>query len=385
MLVAGLISGTSADGIDVALVEISGAGFDQKVTTVAFGTTPYPPRVREAVLAISNAATHTAELSQLNFLLGELFAEAIARTVGDAGLGLADLELVGSHGQTIYHQAVAGDCHGRSVASTLQIGEAAVIAERTGVPVVADFRTADVAAAGQGAPLVPYVDYLLYRDAARGRVSLNIGGIANVTAIPAAGGPDEVLAFDTGPGNMIIDALIAHISGGEQKYDDGGRLADFGKVDEALLGELMGHPYFAEAPPKSAGREQFGREYVATLLSRGLDGRDMIATATAFTSRSIADAIQRFVAPRMRVDDLIVSGGGLHNPVILGGLAERLPGVNISPSDDLGVNSDGKEAIAFAILAHESFHRRPANLPSATGARHPCILGKLSWPPPPTE
>jgi anhydro-N-acetylmuramic acid kinase len=246
--------------------------------------------------------------------------------------------------------------------------------------VVADFRTADVAAGGQGAPLVPYVDYLLYRDAERGRVSLNVGGIANITAIPAAGGPHEVLAVDTGPGNMIIDALTAHVTDGEQKYDDGGRLADSGKVNEALLGELMGHPYFAEAPPKSAGREQFGREYVAALLSRGIEGRDLIATATAFTAGSVADAINRFVAPRMRVDDLIVSGGGLHNPVILRGLAERLPNLKISPSDAFGVNSDAKEAIAFAILAHESFHRRPANLPSATGARHPCILGKLCWP-----
>jgi anhydro-N-acetylmuramic acid kinase len=357
------------------VVEISGAGFEQKVTTVAFGTTPYPPQVREAVLAISNAATHTAELSQLNFLLGELFADAIVRTAADAGLGLADLELIGSHGQTIYHQAVAGDCHGRSVASTLQIGEAAVIAERTGVPVVADFRTADVAAGGQGAPLVPYVDYLLYRDAERGRISLNIGGIANITAIPAACGPDQVLAFDTGPGNMIIDALTAHVSGGEQKYDGGGRLAASATVNEALLGELMGHPYFAEGPPKSAGREQFGREYVAALLSRGLEGLDLIATATAFTSSSIADAIGRFVAPRMRVDDLIVSGGGLHNPVILRGLApvyttavrrgarskDRLS-LFMSPTRParVGENEDQPGSRTYGLVRHLHQSRTPA-------------------------
>ena len=380
MLVAGLMSGTSIDGIDVALVEISGKGFEQTVELRAFHSIPYSRRVRQAILGISNAETHTSKISRMNFLLGELFAEAVAEVCKRSSVPLKEIALVGSHGQTIYHQAEASDMFGHMVAGTLQIGEPAVIAERTGAPVVADFRPADVAAGGQGAPLVPYVDYLLYRDSKLGRVALNIGGMANVTAIPPGAGPEAVLAFDTGPGNMVIDALVSQFSRGTESFDRDGRMAASGKINEGLLRQLMESPYLRQTPPKSAGREQFGEEFVLGLLRRGSQPADLVATATAFTARSIADGIERFVKPRMPVDQLIVSGGGLRNPRIMDRLRDSLPHVEVLASDDFGIDSDAKEALAFAVLAYETYHRRPANLPSATGARHPCILGKLVRP-----
>ncbi len=380
MLVAGVMSGTSVDGIDVALVEIEGGGFDHTVKPQAFHSFPYPAEVREAVLAVSNAETHTSQISQLHFLLGQLYGEAVAETCRLAGVSLAQLELVGCHGQTIYHQPTPSRLAGRDVASTLQIGEPALIAERTGAPVVADFRPADVAAGGQGAPLVPYVDYLLYRDEKRGRVALNIGGIANVTAIPAAGAPEDVLAFDTGPGNMIMDALADRFSEGAERYDRDGALAASGTADESLLARLVTADYFQRPPPKTTGREAFGEEFVVALVDEGLEPADLMATASAFTAATIAGAVERFVTPRMRVDDMIASGGGTRNVELMRRLGDLLPGIDLRMSDEFGIESDVKEAIAFAVLAYETFHRRPANVPSATGAWHPCILGKLVWP-----
>lgn len=380
MLVAGLISGTSVDGIDVAIVDIRGAGFEQRVVPLAHHTIDYPPAVRRAVLSVSNADTHTAKISQLNFLLGELFAEAVLEACRRSQVPPQSLDLIGSHGQTIYHQAVATEFCGYSVASTLQLAEPAVIAERSGVPVVADFRPADMAAGGQGAPLVPYVDYLLYRDPKLGRVSLNIGGIANVTAIPPAAAPEQVIAFDTGPGNMLIDALVSQFSRGTMGYDRDGRMAASGIIHDELLGELMDSAYLKQPPPKSAGREQFGVEFVSNLLEHGLASADLVATATAFTADTVADAIKRFVIPRMPVQQLIVSGGGLRNPEIMGRLKKLLAQVEFRESKDFNIDTDAKEAIAFAVLAHETYHGRPANLPSATGARHPVVLGKLVRP-----
>ena len=380
MLVAGLMSGTSVDGIDVALVEISGEGFNHTVEPVAALSVPYPRDVREAILGISNASTHTSRISQMNFLLGKLFGDAVVEACHRSSVSLEKLELIGSHGQTIYHQGSTSALLGHEIASTLQIGEPAVIAERTGVPVVADFRTADMAADGQGAPLVPYVDYLLFRDQRLGRVALNIGGIANLSAIPAAAEPEQVIAFDTGPGNMLIDALIALVSKGTKKFDEDGKLAASGTVNRPLLAELMELPYLRQKPPKSAGREQFGPDFVTDLLKKGLAPPDLVATVTAFTVASIADAIQRFVAPVMKLDQVIVSGGGARNPRIMSGLKDLLPGTEILTSNEFGIDPDAKEAIAFAVLAYESYHRRPANLPSATGARRSCVLGKLVWP-----
>ena len=313
----------------------------------------------------------------MNFLLGELFGDAVVEACRRASIDPGSLELIGSHGQTIFHEATAVKVHERMIASTMQIGEPAIIAARTGVPVVADFRPADMAAGGQGAPLVPYVDYLLYRNADLGRVALNIGGIANITAIPAAGGPEQVIAFDTGPGNMIIDALVSQISRGTQTYDEDGKMAAKGEVSQEMLAELMDDPFLYRRPPKSCGREQYGAEFVTRLLSDGLEAPDVVATATAFTAASIAEAVARFVAPKMRTDELIVSGGGVRNPQILSRLETLLPDTKVRKSNEFGIDSDAKEAIAFAMLAYETWHGRPANLPSATGAKGPAILGKI--------
>lgn len=381
MLVAGLMSGTSVDGIDVALVEITGEGFGQKIRTRAFHSIPYSPEVRKAILSVSNAPTHTSRISQLSFYLGELYGEAVLAACRAAGIDPKTVKLVGSHGQTVYHQGTPESLLGRRIASTLQIGEPAVIAARTGAPVVADFRPSDMAMGGQGAPLVPYVDYLLYRDAKKGRVCLNIGGIANVTAIAPSAGPERVMAFDTGPGNMLIDALVSQFSRGVQRYDKDGRMAAAGRVNPELLSTLMQHEFVKRRPPKSCGREEFGAEMVAELLKEGLSAPDLVATVTAFTAASIADAAERFVSPLMHVDELIVSGGGVHNPEIMRRLERQMPDAKVMTSAELGVDSDAKEAIAFAVLAYETWHGRAANLPSATGARGPAILGKLVRPP----
>jgi anhydro-N-acetylmuramic acid kinase len=379
MRVAGLMSGTSLDGIDVAIVEISGRGWAKRIRTLAFRTVPYPEDVRQAILSVSNAATHTATISRLNFLLGELYAEALRLTARRARIPLDSIQLIGSHGQTIFHEGAPVKYLGRRIASTLQIGEAAVLAERTGIPVVADFRPRDIAAGGRGAPLVPYVDYMLFRHRKLGRVALNIGGIANITAIPPSAGPEDVIAFDTGPGNMVVDALARRYTKGRWSYDRGGRLAARGHVNRELLDRLLKDPYFRQPPPKTAGREQYGAEFVERLLQTGLSLLDLIATSTAFTAAAVAMGIERFVRPRMPVDELIVSGGGVHNRQMMAQLAAFLPGVSLASSTDYGVDADAKEAIAFAVLAYETWRRHPANLPSATGARRAVVLGKINW------
>jgi anhydro-N-acetylmuramic acid kinase len=373
------MSGTSLDGIDVAIVEISGRGWAKRIRTLAFRTVPYPEDVRQAILSVSNAATHTATISRLNFLLGELYAEALRLTARRARIPLDSIQLIGSHGQTIFHEGAPVKYLGRRIASTLQIGEAAVLAERTGIPVVADFRPRDIAAGGRGAPLVPYVDYMLFRHRKLGRVALNIGGIANITAIPPSAGPEDVIAFDTGPGNMVVDALARRYTKGRWSYDRGGRLAARGHVNRELLDRLLKDPYFRQPPPKTAGREQYGAEFVERLLQTGLSLLDLIATSTAFTAAAVAMGIERFVRPRMPVDELIVSGGGVHNRQMMAQLAAFLPGVSLASSTDYGVDADAKEAIAFAVLAYETWRRHPANLPSATGARRAVVLGKINW------
>jgi anhydro-N-acetylmuramic acid kinase len=344
------MSGTSLDGIDVAIVEING----NRVSTVGFQSTPYSEEVRRAIMGVSNTTTTTGEISRLNFRLGELYARAVLRDCRRFGA----VELIGCHGQTIYHEGGA---------NTLQIGEAAVVAERTGVPVVSDFRTRDIAAGGQGAPLVPFVDCLLFRHPRRTRIALNIGGIANITVIPSG------IAFDTGPGNMAIDALVREHTGGRQNFDRGGRIAAQGNLNRPLLDRLLADPYYQTKPPKSAGREQYGAEFVARLIETSLPLLDLIATATVLTAATIAMAVAPF-AP----DELIVSGGGAHNPQILSHLSGFLPGVALATSADYGIDVDAKEAIAFAVLAYQTWRHKPSNLPSATGARHPVILGKIT-------
>jgi len=349
MLVAGLLSGTSADGIDVALVQMP------SLKVVAFRTVPYPREVRKRILAASNAQSiSVAEISSLNFLVGKLFADAVI-----AVRGKRKLDLIGSHGQTIFHE-------GRI--STLQIGEPAVIAARTGVKTIGDFRVADVAVGGEGAPLVPFLDYRLLRHRTRTRAALNIGGIANVTVIPAGAGPDKVIAFDTGPGNMVIDALVARFTNGRQKFDRGGEWAARGRIDEMLLKKLLHDPYYRRPAPKSAGREQYGREFVDSLPK--LSEADLLATVTALTADTIARSLPR-------VDDLLVSGGGVHNRFLMARLRAALPRTKLLRAEQFGIPGDAKEAVLFALLAYETLRGRPGNIPSATGAKRPMVLGKI--------
>ncbi len=324
--------------------------------------------------------TTTAEISELNFLLGEWFAEAAIQSCRRWKVPLGRISLIGSHGQTIYHQGAPGIAFGaRRIASTLQIGELGVIAERTGVPTIGNFRPRDIAAGGQGAPLVPFVDYLLYRDARLSRVALNIGGIANVTVIPAKARPEDVFAFDTGPGNMIVDALVERFTKGRATYDRNARIALSGRTIPELLARMMREPYLRKKPPKTAGREQFGQRYSDDLAAWGkkhhAKSADVVRTATVFTSLSIADAFHRFILPQVKVDELIVAGGGTRNPLIMAQLAAALPDIDMVSPDKFGVPSEAKEAFAFAVLAYEAFHGRPNNLPSATGASHPVVLG----------
>jgi anhydro-N-acetylmuramic acid kinase len=373
MRVAGIMSGTSLDGIDVAIVDIHG----RRIQPVAFRSAPYEERVRKAILGVSNATTTTAEIARLHFLLGQLYAKAVQETCRRARIPLKSIELVGCHGQTIYHQGEPALFLGRPVSATLQIGEASVIAEALGVPVVSDFRTRDMAAGGKGAPLVPYLDYLLFRHPKKGRVALNIGGIANVTAIPPNAQPTDVIAFDTGPGNMVIDALAAEFTKGRQRFDRHGRIAAEGRLGHRLLDQLLTDPYYRQPPPKTAGREQYGAAFIARLEQR-LPLRDLITTATALTAATVALGIERFIKRRMPVDELIAAGGGVHNRTLMAYLQAFLPGVRIARTTEFGIDPDAKEAVAFAVLAHETYHQRPSNLPSATGARHAVILGKVT-------
>jgi anhydro-N-acetylmuramic acid kinase len=319
--------------------------------------------------------------------VGELFAKACFTACRHARIPLARLRLIGSHGQTVFHQNRPIKYCGVPVRSTLQLGEPAVIAERTGATTVADFRPADVAAGGQGAPLVPFFDYLVFRHRRKGRIALNIGGIANLTAIPADGSPEEVIAFDTGPGNMLLDGLAAIATGGRRSYDAGGRLAARGRIAAADLRRLLRQPYFRWPPPKTAGREQFGAKYLQQHFLRRYGRsqaalRDALATATALTAESIAAAISDYVLPNFSVQECFVSGGGVRNAFLMQQLHLRLTSralIRVLPSDAAGVPAGAKEAVAFAVLAYRTIHRRPANLPSATGARHPAILGKVVY------
>lgn len=382
MIVAGIMSGTSLDGIDVALVEITGEGWDKRVTTIAKSTTPYPRPVRQALLEISNADTHTSRIAFLHFLLPELYAKAVKHLCSEERIRLRQLDLVGCHGQTIFHAGNPVRFLGQRVAATLQIGDGSVLAERLGVPVVSDFRPRDMAAGGQGAPLVPYVDYLLLRDAKVGRVALNIGGIANVTAIPAGASPRKVIAFDTGPGNMVIDNLMSRFTNGTRPFDKDGKLAARGKINASLLRLLLRDRFYRRPAPKSAGREEYGDEFITHLMDTGLPLEDIIATATALTTATIGIGIRDIVMKRMKVQEVAVSGGGAHNRTMIEMLQRELPEVRIRPTSDFGIDVDAKEAIAFAVLAHETWIGQPSNLPAATGARAPVILGKISPGPP---
>lgn len=375
MRIAGIMSGTSLDGVDIALVDVQGKGWGKRLRTLAFHSEPYPKKLRDALLGVSNAVTHTADISRLNVLLAEVYAEAFERACEEARIPAATVDLIGSHGQTIFHEGEAIRYLGRSIASTLQIGDGSFLAERTGIPVVSDFRMRDMAAGGKGAPLVPFVDYILYRHPSKTRVALNIGGIANITLIPAGGRPEDVIAFDTGPGNMVSDGLVAHLTEGRHSYDEDGRIAAHGKVDRELLSHLTRDAFYRRKPPKTAGREQYGEEFLQRFIAAGLSPADTLATAVALTAVSVGLGLRRFCP---RPDEVIVSGGGVHNLTMMAMLAEQVRPARLFTSSMLGIDPNAKEAVAFAVLAYETWHDRPGNLPSATGARRPVVLGKLS-------
>lgn len=379
-LVLGMMSGTSADGIDVALVRIAG----RKASLIDHAAFPFPPQVQKAILTLGEGrAVTTGEISQLNFLLGELFAGAALAACKKFGVAPWRISAIGSHGQTVFHQGAPARFYGRRVASTLQIGEPSVIAARTGITTVGDFRPADIAAGGQGAPLVPFVDFLLYRHSRIGRVALNIGGIANVTVIPADAKLKDVYAFDTGPGNMVIDALVRHFTDGAKRFDRDAEMGLHGTLLSGLLENLLHDAYFSKSPPKTAGREQYGEKYVHALLSYGEARRahpeDVVRTATVLTALSILDAFHKFIAPKAKIAELIVSGGGAHNSLLMAQLESGLDSVRVRRADELGLPGDAKEAFAFAVLAHETLRRRPANVPGATGAKKAAILGKVCY------
>ena len=420
-LVLGMMSGTSVDGIDISLVRISDAPPSLNIKLVNHTHVAFPAAVRKEILRVAEQnSINSGELSQLHSRLGQIYAGAALAACKKFRISPRRVDLIGNHGQTIFHQGTPINYLGSRTASTLQIGEGAIIAARTGITTVSDFRPADLALGGYGAPLVPFADYALYRHPKLGRVSLNIGGIANVTVIPANAKPSQVVAFDTGPGNMLMDALVSHFTHGRQRFDKNAALAQKGRAIPALLDELLRDPYLKLTPPKSTGREYYGTAYVKKLLALGKKHHakpdDLIRAATIFTALSIVDALNRFVLPKHKIHQLIVSGGGAQNPLLMAQLSAALMRVASGPaqtalrvnekkkkqiprfarndnsggghlievlsSSTLNVPTDAKESLAFALLAYETFHQRPSNIPSATGARGPAILGKISYAPP---
>jgi anhydro-N-acetylmuramic acid kinase len=385
MIVAGVMSGTSADGINVALVRIDGraekrSGFE----LIGHTERPYSKKIRATVLAAMNATrASVADLARLNFLLGELYSEAVLKAAQQFKV---KLDLIGCHGQTLYHQGEAQPFLGRGIAATWQTGEGAVIAARIAVPVVSDFRPADLAAGGKGAPLVPFLDYALFRDPHIGRIAQNIGGIANLTLIPAGSTPSQIIACDTGPGNMVIDAVVEKLF--NQPFDRNGRIAAKGKLQQEVIDDILLRDFFRRKPPKTAGREEFGREFVSEFLRKckGRRKQDIVATATALTAQSIAETARPFASSRRAssraYSEMILSGGGAKNSTLISMLRHDLApmGIELLFSDHFGLPSAAKEAAAFAVLAYETWHRRPSNIPSATGAKGPAVLGKISYP-----
>lgn len=377
--VVGLMSGTSADGIDAVVAELSGTGRGLKARLVAHHQRAFTEPLRKQILRVCLHGT-VAEICELNFLLGEHFARAALAVIRKARLKPSEVAAIGSHGQTIHHLPRA------ATPSTLQIGEPCVIAERTGITTVADFRVRDMAAGGQGAPLVTYVDWALQTDTLRPRILQNIGGIGNLTFLPPRATLEQVMAFDTGPGNMVMDAIVGTLSSGKLRYDKNGQWAAKGKVSDKLLEDMLCHPFFRSAPPKTTGREEFGEPFVrrALTLARRLRLRDedIVATATALTAASIADAYERFVFPKLTTAgrkqlQVILGGGGAKNATLRRMLASQIAPAELLTQEDLGWSIAGKEALAFAILAHETLRSQSSNVPSATGARRGVVLGKI--------
>ena len=385
--IIGLMSGTSVDGIDAALVEITGHTLETEVDLLAFETFPFPPGVPQRILALCHPDTgRVDDICEMNFYIGHLFAEAVKHILQKSGMRANDIDLIGSHGQTIHHLPKEANtaCNVSRYPSTLQIGEPAVIAHETGIPTIADFRVADMAAGGQGAPLVSYPDYLLFRNSVKTVSLLNIGGIANLTVLPANGTFDSVRAADTGPGNMCIDAVVSEITEGAEHYDKDGTRAAQGTSHQPLIQEWLKHPFFQLPPPKTTGREMFGHTFAMECLEvcrkHQLLDNDCIATLTELTVQTIAGYIEQFITGQNPIDTLYVSGGGVHNQTIMRRLGELLSDTAVEAVDNSGISADAKEAIAFAILANETLHGQAGNLPSATGASVRKVLGKFVCP-----
>ena len=374
--VVGLMSGTSADGVDVAIVEID----NRKVQLLAFDTFAYPATIRKRILGLCRPeSARLDDICHYNFVLGEVFADTVLKLCSKSGISLDSIDLIGSHGQTIYHQPRGKRYNRKMIRSTLQIGEPSVIAQRTGVTTVADFRPRDMAGGGEGAPLVPYADYVLFKHKRLTRAVQNIGGIANVTFLPGGCTQDNIIAFDTGPGNMVIDGVVRLITDGRKCYDAGGKMAARGTVDKWLLNELLRHPFFRRRPPKSTGREEFGADFAERIyrqaVKKGLADADIVATATALTAKSIAQAYRRFL--EAMPDELILCGGGSHNRTLVEMLHAELLDVKMLSTDDFGISVDAREAVSFAILAWATIKGMTNNVPAATGAERPVILGKI--------
>ncbi|AJG94012.1 anhydro-N-acetylmuramic acid kinase [Bacillus anthracis] len=380
MYIAGVMSGTSLDGIDVALVRIEGSGVDSKVKLIHFTTVPFRNDIKSEIQqALSIENSNVQLICSLNFKLGLCFANAVKEVCKEANFSLEQLDLIGSHGQTIYHQPKP---EGNMIASTLQIGEPAVIAYDTNTTVISNFRTMDMAAGGQGAPLVPYSEVILYRDPSKNRLLQNIGGIGNVTVIPSQKSDQNVIAFDTGPGNMIIDEVCQRLF--QLPYDQNGEIAEQGEVVDEILTYCMNHPFLKMNPPKSTGREQFGEEFVSQLLKRyeKHSKENILTTVTMFTASSIVHHYKEFILPYYEIDEVILGGGGSYNDTLVEMIRYGLKDekCTIFIQEDIGYSSEAKEAIAFAILANETYHRNPSNVPSATGAKKSVVLGNVTYP-----
>ena len=376
--VIGLASCASADGIDAALAEVQGSGPRAQISLKNYKRYPYPAKIRDEVFrAFSPKEYSVDKLSALDFALGELFAAAAIDVVQSAGLMMADVDLIGSGGQTVWNSPEQVEIGGMWARASLRIAEPAVIAERTGVTVIADFPAADVAAEGQGTPLTPYADFVLFRSPNRNRAVQNIGITGSATCIPSNAKLDQVTAFDTGPGSALIDAIIVRKSRGKLSCDVDGKLAAGGKPDKIILGRLMRHPFLQKRPPKVAGREEFGIPFADQLLAENPDVllEDMAATVTAFTAQSIRQSYEKWL-PKTP-DDIIIGGAGARNPALMTMLAESFPRVKLYTHEDFGINGEAKDALAYALLAVETVYAHPANIPSATGAAHPVVLGKI--------
>lgn len=380
-LCVGLMSGTSLDGIDAVLVEIQGFGINTKVKQLEFISVPYSSEIRNRILQIAEGKFGGSnELCLMNFFLGELFSDTVKSLCKVAGISPYDIDLIGSHGQTVWHSPIKINYFGKSISSTMQIGEPSILCELCNSVVVSDFRVRDMSSAGLGAPLVPYTEYLLYRSTEKTIALQNIGGIGNITILPKGCGLEDVVAFDTGPGNMIIDELTFRMTNGEKTYDDEGKLAENGSPDDELIKLLLKDEYFLKPPPKTTGREIYGSDYISNLISlskkRNLSMYDTIATATKFTAETIKLAVKNF--SNEKIDQLIVGGGGTLNPTLMHYLRECIPETSVLTNEQIGFDSNSKEAVAFAILANEAIHSSSNNICNVTGASHPVVMGKIS-------